>query len=54
MEQVENLCVSSMRNAWGWYSASAFINGVLLSMRYDRKPTKKQAKADLISLYNKK
>lgn len=51
---VTNLVVSTIRNDWGWYTASAFVNGYLLSMRYDRRPTKKQAKADLIALYEKK
>lgn len=38
----------------GWYVGSAFVNGVLLSMRYDRKPkTQKQVKADLIQLYER-
>lgn len=49
---IENLVISENRNVWGWYGASAFVNGILLSMRYDRKPkTKKQVKADLINLY---
>ena len=51
---VTNLVVSTIRNDWGWYTACAFVNGYLLSMRYDRRPTKKQAKADLIALYEKK
>lgn len=51
---VTNLVVSTIRNDWGWYTACAFVNGYLLSMRYDRRPTKKQAKADLIALYERK
>ena len=51
---VEHLVISTIRNDWGWYTACAFVNGYLLSMRYDRRPTKKQAKADLIKLYERK
>lgn len=51
---VTNLVVSTIRNDWGWYTASAFVNGYLMSMRYDRRPTKKQAKADLIELFERR
>lgn len=52
--KIENLVITDQKNVWGWYVGSAFINGVLLSMRYDHKPkTQKQVKADLIRLYER-
>lgn len=50
--KVENLVVSSIRNDWGWYAASAFVDNTLVSVRYDRKPrSKKQVREDLIRVY---
>lgn len=46
---VENLVISSIRNDWGWFTACGFINGYLVSMRYDTRPkSKKSVKADLL------
>lgn len=49
---VEHVQISTMRNVWGFYTGSGFVNGVLLEVKYDRKPrTKKQVKADLTAYY---
>ena len=46
---VTNLVISSIRNDWGWFTASGFINGYLVSMRYDTRPkSQKSVKADLV------
>lgn len=52
--KIENLVVSTVRNVWGWYTADAFIDGFLISVKFDTKPTKNQAKQALIAKYTTK
>lgn len=44
----------SPRNRRGWYEASTLYEGQLVIMRYDRKPTKHQARFDLVKEYERK
>ena len=46
--RVTNLVISSARNAWGWWVVSGFVDGHLVSNRWDRKPTRAKARETLI------
>ena len=50
--KVENLVISTMRNVRGWYTASAFVNGFLMTVRFNRRPTKAAERKALVEFWN--
>ena len=48
---VEALQISEKRTIQGYYIATAFIDDYLITYRYDYKPTKAEAREDLIDRY---
>lgn len=48
---VQIINIPRERNSWGWFVCSGFVNGILLTVRYDERPKRNQVKNDLIAQY---
>lgn len=52
--RLDSITIPRRRNEYGWYVVTTIYEGQLITVRYDRKPSKHQARLDLIKEYERK